>query len=1613
MANKFYPSQQAFIKRVRDFAKNNIKIKDKEIFLDFLKLFFSHVDPTDFNGCDLSKIVQIALCEWRYIQCSNPDDINIRILNPTIEEDGFESTHTIIQGLIRDMPFILDSIQMELNRLGYTIHFMVYTGGCQVCRDAKHKIKAIYPHGGELCPDGEFEAPVYMEIDKQTLDSENEVIRTNLIRVLRDVKAAVTDWQAMRKRMQESISEIANQNLPQKPAEIAESKLFLEWLLDDHFTFLGVRDYEVIGKGDKQGLHLVHDSGLGVLRDDSKSKVNRLFAEFPEQARELILSKEHLLIISKTNTRSTVHRSAYTDYIGVKRFNEQGELVGERRFIGLFTSTAYHSLPSEIPFLRLKVASILKRSKLPLRSHAGKDLINILSLLPRDDLFQASFDDLYHLSMGILYLQERRCIRIFVRRDAYNRYVSCLLYIPKENFNTRVLRSVGKILMETFSGLEMTFNTDFSGSILASIHFDIRIDPNHKLRFSLSKLQERVVEVGQSWADRFKKIAREHYGDAEASKIVAKYLHTFPAGYREHTDCFQAIRDVTYMEKLGSDDDLEMSIYHSKTNGDELLQFKLFQQNNSIALSDVLPILENMGLRIIREQPYYLKLDNGSTIWINDFAMKVSLKSDLGLEEIKEIFKQAFYRVWVGHAENDKFNQLVLKAGLNWQQIALLRAYTKYLKQTGFTFSLEYIADTFLHNTNHALMFIKLFYQYFSPHSKVSKSDSEKLEAEYIESLEQVSILDEDRILRRFIDFLNATNRTSYFQLDKNDAPKLYISLKLNPTMIPDLPLPLPHFEIFVYAARFEGVHLRAHKVARGGLRWSDRKEDFRTEVLGLMKAQQVKNAVIVPSGAKGGFVAKNITVKTSREEMMKEGIACYRAFINGLLDVTDNLVKGKVKSPKNTICYDEDDAYLVVAADKGTATFSDIANEIALSKNYWLGDAFASGGSQGYDHKKMGITAKGAWVSAERQFQELGLNVDQTEITVVGIGDMSGDVFGNGVLLSDKIKLVAAFNHQHIFIDPNPNPAKSFIERKRLFALPRSGWNDYDEALISQGGGVFSRASKSIPVSPEMKQLFGIDEDKIVPNELLKAILKAPVDLLWNGGIGTFVKSTQENNIEVGDRTNDLIRINGNELRTRVVCEGGNLGVTQLGRIEYELNGGKINTDFIDNSAGVDCSDHEVNIKILLNDIVERRGLDERQRNRLLANMTEEVSSLVLQNNYHQNEVLGLSLYTAHNQLPLFIHYMEYQFEKGLINRQLEFLPSKDEILERKAQGLGLTKPELSVLLAYEKINLEDRIRHSELPDDPLLGECIFDTFPTILRKKYAKDIQNHKLRREIISTQLSNSIVTDMGITFVYRMKEETGANLEDIVKAYYISKNIFDISQYYADIESLDFKIDISVQYDMMSTVVRLLRRTTRWMLRNNTGDIDIATLIKRYKKPLHTLLMHAPNLLLGKDKKQYEKRFEELLSVGVPNEVAQKIASTSTLFHALNIIASSEKNKHSLLDVAKVYFTLMDRLDLFWFRYEINQFSSDDEWSVLAKAAYKGDLDWVQSQLTISILNTKVANNSIMNKINVWFDNHLELLEKWYSVASRLRNTDQKEFAMLTVAMRELSDLAKSM
>lgn len=1578
---------------------------------EFALQFFSTMAWDDLSAWSLDDLYGAVVNFWSIMECRAPNETKLRIYNPTFETTGWQTTHTVVELICEDMSFLVDSLRMVINRMGLALHLIVHMGGIRLVRDDTHHVSAILPRVGAEVKGAVIEAPIFIEIDRQTDPTVLAELQHQFLEVLKENQAVVEDWLPMRAQVRAMIEELDHLPVALEPGEVAETKAFLSWIEDHHFTFLGLRDYALVHKGDDMILKPIPNTGLGVLRDQlTQSKALNLSSMAPE-ARELSLSSR-ILVISKTNTQACVHRDAYTDYIGVKRFNANGEVVGERRILGLYTSAAYNTNPKDIPFLRHKVASVFENSHLNPRSHAGRVLMNILETLPRDDLIQASEEELLDICMGIFHMQERRRIRLFARLDVYHRFVSCLVYVPKDRFNTELRVAMQNILQARFHATTITFTTLFSESVLARIHYMVRIDPNESVDFDYKAIEQELINIGRSWSDDLQGLLFEAFGEEKGNQCYNRYKQAFPAVYMTDFSPRTAVVDIRLLEKLSEEEQLGINFYRSVDDAADEFRLKLYQHDLTIALSDVMPIIENLGLRAIRECPYELKFDDGHVTWINEFTMQYTQQDNVQLDDIKELFQNAFSKLWFEKAENDGFNQLVLGAGLDWRQVTILRAYAKYFRQSGFTFSQDYIESALNHHPLIAKKLVQLFEMRFDPMLEKKNDETFKSLVTSIEhDLDAVSNLDEDKIIRHYIHAIKATLRTNYYQ-HATDAPyKDYLSIKLDSKSIPGLPKPYPLYEIFVYSPQFEAVHLRCSKVARGGLRWSDRREDFRTEILGLMKAQQVKNAVIVPSGAKGGFVLKRSTF-ASRDAFLAEGVACYQQFISGLLDITDNYQQNVLVRPDRVRCYDDEDPYLVVAADKGTATFSDTANAISLEYGFWLGDAFASGGSMGYDHKKMAITARGAFESVKRHFYEMHKDMEHTDFTVVGIGDMAGDVFGNGMLLSKHIQLVAAFNHMHIFIDPTPNALISFKERERLFHLPRSTWEDYNAKLISAGGGVFSRHAKFIVVSEEMRQLFGIKHDVIEPNELIKIMLKANVDLLWSAGIGTFVKAESETNLDVGDRTNDLIRINATQLRCASVVEGGNLGFTQLGRVEYALQGGLIYTDFIDNSAGVSCSDKEVNIKILLNGIMASGDLTFKQRNTLLSTMTDEVASLVLRENYLQTRAISLSATQAMRAVELHCRYMNDLVSRDHLDRALEYLPEEKALIERKLSGQGLTRPEISVLFCNSKNLLKEAILESDVPEDPALLGYLVSSFPKPLQTRFATQMQNHPLKREIIATKISNIVVNEMGFSIVYRLQDETGASIASIVRAYMISRTLLNMNEVFEQIEALDQTVDSKNLSKIMIVYVRLLRRLSRWFLRHRRTQLDISKTVEQYAKGIQELNGILPDTLGEAFRASYDEHDKDYLAMGVPAPLAKLLTTTRGMFAAMDVVDLAHKLNLNIQTASMVYFAVGEFLELGWIRNQIIAHPTENHWEALSREALRDDLDWQQRHLTLGIFQGYVMGEDIAHRLHVWSEKNQLLVERWHHVLSNLRSSSTATYTMFFVAIRELLDLTQT-
>lgn len=1590
--------------KVLDSAQNLYEKGDQTQVAAFIPVYYEGAGLEDLRDHQADQLAGAACSHFALADGRKGNDIAVEVFNPRRREHGWSSAHTIIQVVAPDMPFLVDSLTMVARRAELMVHQTVHPV-LSVRRGPDGHIEELGSRGS--VEDAHDESFIFMEVDRATSADKLKMLTGHVKGALADVSAAVADWTSMRNQAEQIAYQMDPEDLPLDPEELEETRLFLHWLVDNHFTFLGYREYDLQTEGRKYILQQTPDTGLGILRQE-KGKGRRL--AIPRELRKRALARE-AIIITKANSRATVHRDAFFDYIGIKKFNDKGEVCGECRFLGLFTSSVYANSPREIPIVRRKIRHVLTRSRLSPVSHAGKGLINALETLPRDELFQANDNELFHVALGIIQIQERQQVRLFIRRDAFGRFYSCLIFVPRERYNSTVRERMQRILGEALGAGEVEAYVQMGESRLARLHIVVHTAPWQRARIGHKRLEHELSEASRTWDDRLHEALVRRYGEEHGIPLADYWHKSFPLSYQEDIEPEKALKDIRYLRRLSGKQPLEIRLYRHKDYSEGVVRLRLFSREQPLIISDILPLLENMGLKIIAERPYELKLQDESIFWIHDFE---ALLHDGGRREPERVasrFRETFLSLWSGDTENDRVNTLVLAAGLNWRQIRVIRAYAKYLLQTGMPFGAAYVESIIASRPGVAHAILNLFEARFDPELNAEERERRlrKADNKLEEVLEEVSGQDEDRILRGLAALVRATLRTNHFCTGRRGRRLHYLSFKLDSAKVPELPLPRPMFEIFVYAPHVQGVHLRGGKVARGGIRWSDRKADYRTEVLGLMKAQMVKNTVIVPVGSKGGFIANQLPEKGSRDEVHTEVKRCYRDYIRGLLDLTDNIVNGRIVHPGNVVRYDEDDSYMVVAADKGTASFSDLANEIAMDYNYWLGDAFASGGSVGYDHKGMGITAKGAWESVKRLFREQDINPETQSVTAVGIGDMAGDVFGNGMLLSKKLKLCAAFNHLHIFIDPDPDPAQAHAERKRLYELPRSAWTDYDENKISRGGGVYRRDAKSIKLGNEAREMLGIEEQQLTPQQLIRAILRAPVDLLWNGGIGTYVKSSREGHAEVGDRANDAVRVNGEDLRCRIVGEGGNLGFTQRGRIEYALQGGHITTDFIDNSAGVDCSDHEVNIKILLNVVRARGKLTEKNRRKLLRDMTDDVEKLVLRDNYLQSLALSTAESQAATRLNEHAHLLRTLERDGHLDRQIEMLPPEEEIAERRVAQLGLTRPELAVVFAYSKIAMFNTLDENSLAADPYLRRELSDYFPTLLRERYAKSMPAHPLQAEIIATAITNSMINRMGPNFPSRIQEETGADVNTVARAYTIARESLDMLSIWRGLEALDATLPSPVQTEVISATCHLIRHATRWILEHDYGASDISKSVEKLGGVVQALLARVPDILPEYLTTLYQDTYSEYIELGLTETLASRVAALPALYPAFDIAEVASRTDLDVAQAGKAYFLLSSRLELDWLHRQVELLPSDDHWKALARATLREGLYAEQRRLTIAVLKMKRKEASASELVEAWVEKETGAVSHFNSVVSEIKALGQVEFASMSVVLRKVGAL----
>lgn len=1582
---RFYSSLERRLRKKRRLSATAAVLK-------FSRLFYAQITLAELSTRSWEEIIDTVLSSWQFFIGFDGTHAQVRVFSASSQSSSAISPlgnqQSIIEVAAENTPFLLDSIRLELGRKSL------------VLSEVQQCLVSVLRSGRKTLIVDDQEASetlIHLKIDEAEKPLE---IERAIRRVLKLVRQVNQDFAPMRQQLLLWSDEIGAST-----ERDSEEFQFLRWLYANNFTFLGYEEFSINRRTGKP--QSVPGAALGLCKKGMAVNGEAL-VDFDQIAGSVYSSKLPI--------RSQVHRPAHYDAITLVKPKDKTGAQRIGRFVGLFTSSVYSQNPTEIPLVRKKIDSVFETSGFPSSSHKGRELGHIIEGLPRDELFLASASELTDMVVEIQALQERRIVRLLTRTA--DSFVTCLVYLPKDTYETELRIKIQALLCETYGAVKAEFTTFFSESVFTRTYFVLQVSDSaqkHMARDEIDTiaLEAKLAELTHTWEDVLGGLLQSKHGAIEGARLFSQLGRYFPPGYQDYFPPVDACSDIRFLSELSRDNPLVLNLYQAEIDGTLHVKFKLFHWQNALPLSDVIPILENLGARTIAEYPYELKLGT-DRIWIHDFVLQFVQSPAGDLARVKVIFQEAFQEIWRQGKENDSFNRLIPSATMHYRQVKVIRAYSRYFGQIQSSYSQQYIAECLTRYSQITRMLFALFEIRFDPASKrdVSLKRGGLVKKEILALIDEVENLADDRILRKYIELIEATVRSNYYQRKADGSFPDCLAFKFQPSKVSEMPKPSPEFEIFIYSARVEGVHLRGGKVARGGLRWSDRSEDYRTEVLGLVKAQQVKNSVIVPVGAKGGFLPKQIPLNASRDQVMDEGKACYRIFIQGLLDLTDNLSNGEVIPPKDVVRYDSDDYYLVVAADKGTATFSDIANEISEANGFWLGDAFASGGSVGYDHKAMGITARGAWKSVQQHFRDWSVNIQTTDFTVAGIGDMSGDVFGNGMLLSEKIRLVAAFNHLHIFIDPEPDSAKSFRERNRLFNLDCSNWSDYNPALISKGGGVFSRKAKSIPVSLAMRARFDLLESSVTPNQLIVAILKTEVDLLWNGGIGTYVKSKAESHLDVGDKATDAIRVNGEDLRCKVVGEGGNLGLTQLARVEFNLNGGVCFTDFIDNAGGVNCSDAEVNIKILLNQVQEQGRLTEKARRKTLSQMTEQVAELVLDNNYMQARSINLMLSQAQKRSAEYLRIISMLENVGGLDRQLEFLPSDDELAERRAKNQYLTAPELSVLTSYVKSGLKAELATSELLDDPYLEKEMGVAFPALLVQKYKVELGVHRLRRDLIATQISNGIVNHMGMSFVARMVDSTGVDSPHVAKAYVGARDVFQLEQRWDEICDHDYLVSPELQKTMMLDLNRLVRRVTRWLLRNRRRALDLAVEVPVFSDALQLLFANWQTLLQGETLEKWRADKQRLIEAGISDNLAGFGAAAHHLYAVMGIVEVSNRTGEGIVRVAEVYFALGERLQLHWFSRQMHEYQAGTHWQALARESLQDDLNWQQLAIAGAVLAEGKSKQCTSELIDAWFVSHQLMVDRWMSLQTEMASTQTQDPAVFTVAIRELLDLAQS-
>ncbi len=1612
MADTAEQVKEALLDATADLAERRTQRGHRTVTEEVLRHYYGRTPPQDLLAKDPLDLYASCVRHFQLAETSAPGRTSVHVYNPDSDEDGWSTGHSVIDVVSKDTPFIVDSILALMERRNLQVHVLVHPM-FHIERDETGEIVVVDVPRGDPA---QTESLLHLEVDRLARRGELEELETEVAGVMADVSAAVADWMAMRAKALELADELdgwaaeAADGNPRFVASVgtdpAETAELLRWMEEGSFTFVGYRAYSFEDDPDHPLIVSRPETGLGTLRQTEST--TRDLGELPPETAEAA-RRPTVLNLTKANTVSTVHRAVPLDYVGIKEIDADGRVTGERRFLGLFTSTVYSGRVEDIPSVRAKVAAVMERANFHRTSHDHSRLLNVLQLFPRDEMFQIDVEELESMAMAMLDLRDRRQVSMLLRRDTFGRFLSVLVFVPRDRHNTDIRLKIQETLMEVYRGRSVRFSTEISDAPLARIHLVIYIDPTPAENLpDLEAVQTRLMQATRTWDDFLRSALIEAHGEDRGLELLATYDDAFDPGYRNDVLAESAVHDIDRLESLEADG-FEVALHRPLEAEYNELRCKLFRSGDPITLSQFIPILHDLGAVVVDERPYEIGgYDRGSR-FIYDIGLQLESELD---HDGRTRFREALLAVWHDQAESDGLARLVVSAGLTWRQVTVLRGYARYLVQIGVKYSYLYLIDALHAYPDIARALVELFATRFDPEVAGREAETE-VRRLLLKSIDGVASLDADRILRAFVEVIEATCRTNHWQTAAGQGHRPALAFKLDPRSISDLPRPLPAAEIFVYSPRTEGVHLRSGRVARGGLRWSDRMEDFRTEILGLMKAQSVKNAVIVPVGAKGGFVARRLPSGGSRDEVMAEVTACYRTFIGALLDVTDNIVDGRSVPPPDTVRHDGDDPYLVVAADKGTATFSDLANEIATGRSFWLGDAFASGGSEGYDHKALGITARGAWVSVERHFREMGVDVATTEFTAVGIGDMSGDVFGNGMLRSRAIRLVAAFDHRHVFVDPTPDAASGYAERQRLYETPRSTWADYDPALISAGGGVFPRTAKSVEITPQMQMALGLPDETVAltPDALVHAVLRAPVDLLWNGGIGTYVRASYETDAEVGDRSNDSVRVTAAELRCQVVAEGGNLGVSQRGRIEYAQRGGRINTDAIDNSAGVDCSDHEVNLKILLSLAEQNGDLTRKQRNQLLESMAEDVCAHVLANNYAQNESLSAALAQAPGMIQVHARLMRWLEAEAGLERDVECLPSNRELEQRRANGKGLTRPELAVLLAYTKNLVMMQLEASDLVSDPICDELVLQYFPVAIQDQHRNLVAAHPLRDELVAMLVSNDLVNRGGITMLHRLMDETSATAADIARAHLAAWTIYDLHPLWEKVRTLDNLVPAAVQTEMDLEIRRLGERASRWLLRNEAQPLQVGEVVRRYADRLKMLHVRTAESDLPTD---VEEDIARYVDAGVPADFATEVAALGPAFGFLDLSNVADRTGIELDGVAELHALLDEQLDLSWLRERIIALPRDDHWQTMARSALRDQYFREHAQLTAAVLGraTPGSPEPAERLVADWLDANAVAAERCRRMFSDIKASTEHDLAHASVAVRALAQLTHS-